>query len=264
MKKRFGQHFLSDRNILQRIVRLAAISPEDTVVEIGPGSGALTRELAAAAKRVIAIEIDRDLVPRLRSTMPGNVEIVEGDALEIELPHNTHLVGNLPYNISTPLLKKFIAAREHILDVTVMLQKEVAERIRAKAGSEDYGPLSVLIQYYATPVWGFTVPPGAFTPKPKVDSAVIRLEWKPGVAGNNAFTDFVHHAFGSRRKKLLNNLVSIFPGKTREELASTLERSGVSRDARAETLSVEQFLGVYNQIHERLRIQARQGADRNQ
>jgi 16S rRNA (adenine1518-N6/adenine1519-N6)-dimethyltransferase len=248
LKKRFGQHFLSDRQILQRIVRLAAIAPEDTVVEIGPGAGALTRELAAAAKRVIAIEIDRDLVPRLRATMPGNVEIVEGDALEAELPRQAHVVGNLPYNIATPLLKKFIADRAHITDVTVMLQKEVAERIRAKAGSRDYGPLSVLIQYYATPVRGFTVPPGAFTPRPKVDSAVIRLEWKPGVADNTPFTDFVHHAFGSRRKKLLNNLVAIFPQKTREELAAALEAAGVSPGARAETLSVGQFLGVYNQV----------------
>jgi 16S rRNA (adenine1518-N6/adenine1519-N6)-dimethyltransferase len=248
LKKRFGQHFLSDRNILQRIIRLAGIAPEDTVVEIGPGAGALTRELAAAAKRVIAIEIDADLVPRLRSTMPDNVEIVQGDALDAELASHAHVVGNLPYNVATPLLKKFIAARSKILDVTVMLQKEVAERIQAKAGTDDYGPLSVLIQYYATPVWGFTVPPGAFTPKPKVDSAVIRLEWKAGVSDNNAFTDFVHHAFGSRRKKLLNNLVTIFPQKTREQLASAMEASGVSRDARAETLSVEQFLAVYNQL----------------
>jgi 16S rRNA (adenine1518-N6/adenine1519-N6)-dimethyltransferase len=248
LKKRFGQHFLSDRHILQRIVRLAAIEPEDTVVEIGPGAGALTRELAAAAKRVVAIEIDRDLVPRLRSTLPDNVEIVEGDALEIELPENAHLVGNLPYNISTPLLKKFIAARAHLTDVTVMLQKEVAERIRAAPDSGDYGPLSVLIQYYATPVWGFTVPPGAFTPRPKVDSAVIRLEWKPGIPNNAPFTDFVHHAFGSRRKKLLNNLVPLFPRRTREELAAALEAAGVSRDARAETLSAGQFLDVYNQL----------------
>jgi 16S rRNA (adenine1518-N6/adenine1519-N6)-dimethyltransferase len=248
LKKRFGQHFLSDRNILQRIVRLASIAPEDTVVEIGPGAGSLTRELASAAKRVVAIEIDRDLVPQLRATMPGNVEIVEGDALDVEFPPNAHLVGNLPYNVATPLLKKFIANRPHILDVTVMLQREVAERIRAAAGTEDYGPLSVLLQYYATPVWGFTVPPGAFTPKPKVDSAVIRLEWKPGAVDNRPFTDFVQHAFGSRRKKLLNNLVTIFPGKPREELALALEASGVSRDARAETLTVEQFLGVYNRL----------------
>ena len=248
MKKRFGQHFLSDRNILQRIVRLAAIKPEDTVIEIGPGAGALTRELAAAARRVVAIEIDRDLVPQLRGTMPDNVEIVEGDALDVEFPKSAHVVGNLPYNVATPLLKKFIAARAHITDVTVMLQKEVAERIRAKPDSKDYGPLSVLVQYYATPIRGFTVPPGAFTPRPKVDSAVIRLEWKSGVPDNAAFTHFVHHAFGSRRKKLLNNLVAMFSRKTREELGNALEAAGISRDARAETLSVEQFLHVYNQL----------------
>ncbi len=117
--------------------------------------------------------------------MPGNVTVVEADALEVDLirlaGNPFHLVGNLPYNIATPLLKQFIAAREHILDVTIMLQKEVADRLRASAGSKDYGPLSLLIQYYATPIRGFTVPPGAFTPRPKVDSAVIRLEWKPGV-----------------------------------------------------------------------------------
>ncbi len=252
MKKRFGQHFLSDRHILQRIVRLAGIASEDTVIEIGPGAGSLTRELAAVARRVVAIEIDRDLVPRLRATLPRNVEIVEGDALEINFEQlasdRFHVVGNLPYNVATPLLKKFIAARAHAIDVTVMLQREVAERIRAKAGSADYGPLSVLLQYYAVPVWGFTVPPGAFTPKPRIDSAVIRLEWKPGIPDHPCFTDFVHHVFGSRRKKLVNNLVPMFSGKTREELAAALEASGISRDARAETLTVEEFQRVYNQL----------------
>jgi 16S rRNA (adenine1518-N6/adenine1519-N6)-dimethyltransferase len=248
LKKRFGQHFLSDRHILQRIVRLAAIAPEDTVLEIGPGAGSLTRELAAAARQVVAIEIDRDLIANLRATMPQNVEIVEADALAVAFPKNVHVVGNLPYNVATPLLKRFIAARTHITDVTIMLQKEVAERIRAKPDSADYGPLSLLIQYYAQPVWGFTVPPGAFTPRPKVDSAVIRLEWKPGVLDNTPFTDFVHRAFGSRRKKLLNNLTAMLPEKPRENLAAALESAGVSRDARAETLSIEQFLRVYNQI----------------
>jgi 16S rRNA (adenine1518-N6/adenine1519-N6)-dimethyltransferase len=180
--------------------------------------------------------------------MPANVELVEGDALEVELPKNVHVVGNLPYNVATPLLKRFIAARAHIMDVTIMLQKEVAERIRAKADSADYGPLSVLIQYYANPAWGFTVPPGAFTPRPKVDSAVIRLEWKPGIPDNTPFTDFVHRAFGARRKKLLNNLTAMFPEKPRADLGAALEAAGVSRDARAETLAIEQFLRVYNQI----------------
>jgi 16S rRNA (adenine1518-N6/adenine1519-N6)-dimethyltransferase len=252
LKKRYGQHFLSDRNILQRIVRLAAIAPEDTVVEIGPGAGSLTRELAEAARRVIAIEIDRDLIPKLRASLPANVEVVEADALEADLERlaggRFHLVGNLPYNVATPLLKTFIAARAHILDVTIMLQKEVANRLRAKAGSPDYGPLSVLIQYYAKPVWGFTVPPGAFTPRPRVDSAVIRLEWKPGVPDAKDFTDFVHRAFGSRRKKLLNNLVTICSERRREEIAAVLEAAGLSANVRPETLTVEQFLRVYNQL----------------
>jgi 16S rRNA (adenine1518-N6/adenine1519-N6)-dimethyltransferase len=252
LKKRYGQHFLSDRNILQRIVRIAAISPADTVVEIGPGAGTLTRELAAAAKHVVAIEIDRDLIARLRDTMPSNVDILHADALEVDLTHLTpgpfHLVGNLPYNVATPLLKRFLDARDHILDATVMLQKEVAERIRAKPGAPDYGPLSVWIQYYATPVWGFSVPPGAFTPRPKVDSAVIRLEWKKAVASNEDFTNFVQRAFGSRRKKLVNNLVTLYPHHSRPFIIAVLESAGLRPDTRAESLTVDQLLRVYNQL----------------
>jgi 16S rRNA (adenine1518-N6/adenine1519-N6)-dimethyltransferase len=253
LKKRYGQHFLSDRNILQRIVRLAEISPGDTVLEIGPGAGALTRELAAVARRVVAIEIDRDLIPALRASSPANVEIVEADALDADFAKLAgseafHVVGNLPYNVATPLLKRFIDSRERILDVTVMLQKEVAARIRATAGSPDYGPLSVLMQYYATPVRGFTVPPGAFTPRPKVDSAVIRLEWKREVPNAKDFTDFVHRAFGSRRKKLANNLAVIFPNRSREDTLAVMKDAAISPDARAETLTVEQFLRVYNQL----------------
>jgi len=252
LKKRYGQHFLSDRNILQRIVRLAAIVPTDTVVEIGPGAGALTRELATVARRVIAIEVDADLIPKLRASIPQNVEVIEADALETNLSQVAsepfHLVGNLPYNVATPLLKQFIAARDQILDVTIMLQKEVAERLRAKPGSKDYGPLSLLVQYYATPIWGFVVPPGAFMPRPKVDSAVIRLEWTHGVPDARDFTDFVHRAFGSRRKKLINNLVTMCPARSREEISSVLQLAGLSSDARAETLTLEQFLRVYNQL----------------
>lgn len=252
MKKRYGQHFLSDRNILQRIVRFAEVSAGDTVLEIGPGAGSLTRELAAVARRVTAIEIDSDLVPRLRDSMPANVEIVEADALEADLVElageRFHVVGNLPYNVATPLLKRFIDSRENILDVTVMLQKEVAERIRATPGSADYGPLSVLIQYYATPIRGFTVPPGAFSPPPRVESAVIRLEWKHAIPDAKDFTDFVHHAFSSRRKKLANNLAAIFPNRSRKQILDIMNAAGIQPDARAETLAVEQFLRVYNQL----------------
>ena len=163
MKKRFGQHFLTDRSILRRIVQLAHLQPEDTVVEIGPGAGSLTQVLAAAVQRVVAIEIDRDLIPALRTKMPSNVEVIEGDALEIDFPNAPfHLVGNLPYNVATPLFKRFIENRDRILDVTVMIQKEVAERLGAEPRTAAYGPLSVLVQYYANVTYGFTVPPGAF------------------------------------------------------------------------------------------------------
>jgi len=254
LKKRFGQHFIYDRGLLQRIVRFSTVSSSDTVVEIGPGAGTLTRELAAAAQRVIAVEIDRELIPDLRAGMPENVEIIEGDALAMELGSLTtgsfHVVGNLPYNIATALLKRFIAERHRILDVTIMLQREVAERLRAKPNSRDYGPLSVLVQYYASPVWGFAVPPGAFRPQPKVESAVIRLEWKRAVVTNDSFTDFVHRAFGARRKKLVNNLVSIVRSKTREDLSALLLAEEIAPDVRPESLSVEEFFRLYCRLYD--------------
>jgi 16S rRNA (adenine1518-N6/adenine1519-N6)-dimethyltransferase len=247
LKKRFGQHFLTNKSILQRIVQLAHLNPEDTVMEIGPGKGTLTVALASAAERVIAIEIDRDLIPALRSTVPSNVEIIEGDALTLDLPTRPfHVVSNLPYNVATPLFKRFIEHRSRIFAVTVMIQKEVGERLIAKPRTKAYGPLSVLIQYYANVIYGFTVPPGAFSPPPKVDSAVIRLEWKPDVVDATPFTDFVHQAFASRRKTLANNLIGMFGSLKRDEILHRLERAGISPNARPEELSVDEFLRVYN------------------
>jgi 16S rRNA (adenine1518-N6/adenine1519-N6)-dimethyltransferase len=181
--------------------------------------------------------------------MPPNVEVIEGDALEVPFPEEPfQVVGNLPYNVATPLLKRFIDSRDRIRDVTVMVQKEVAERITAEPSTGEYGPLSVLIQFYAKPRYGFTVAPGAFKPRPKVDSAVIRLEWKPGVPDSREFTDFVQHAFTSRRKKLLNNLVSMFGPLGREEVLRRMTNADVPANARPEELSVAQFLRVYNQF----------------
>jgi len=249
LKKRFGQHFLTDRSLLGRIVQFAHLSPEDTVVEIGPGTGSLTLALAAAAHRVIAIEIDRDLIPQLRANVPSNVVIVEGDALEVDFPKGSfHIVGNLPYNVATPLFKRFIEHRDRISGITVMIQKEVADRLTAKPRTHAYGPLSVLIQYYANVTQGFTVPPGAFRPPPKVDSAVIRLEWKPDVPEATRFTDFVHEAFSARRKTLANNLLSMFGSIGREAILDRLERAGIGANARPEELSVAEFLRVYNQF----------------
>jgi 16S rRNA (adenine1518-N6/adenine1519-N6)-dimethyltransferase len=252
LKKRFGQHFLSDPTILRRIVRFSGIRPEDTVVEIGPGGGSLTAELSAVAKRVIAIEIDRDLIAPLAERVATNVEIIPADALEVDFAKLSssafHLVGNLPYNVATALFKRFIEFRRMILSVTVMIQKEVAERVTAKPSDAAYGPLSVLIQYYAAPEYGFTVSPGAFRPKPKVDSAVIRLEWRANVPDAHEFTDFVQHAFGSRRKKLVNNLLRVLSGSSREQIIEQLDKANVPPDARPENLSAEDFLRLYNQI----------------
>jgi 16S rRNA (adenine1518-N6/adenine1519-N6)-dimethyltransferase len=183
--------------------------------------------------------------------MPPNVEIVEGDALKVPFPHLPfHVVGNLPYNIATPLFKRFIENRAHVLDVTVMIQKEVADRLKAKPGTSEYGPLSILIQYYATVTYGFTVPPGAFTPRPKVDSAVIRLDWKPNVADARPFTDFVQLAFGARRKKLVNNLLCQFGSLGRDEILLRMKKAEINVDARPEELSVDQFLRVYNHLRD--------------
>jgi 16S rRNA (adenine1518-N6/adenine1519-N6)-dimethyltransferase len=251
LKKRFGQHFLTDRSILRRIVALAHIQPEDTVIEIGPGAGALTVELARVASRVIAIEIDTDLIASLRGFMPANVEVVHADALEVEWPRAPfHVVANLPYNVATPLLKRFIGHRDFISSVTVMVQKEVAERLAAKPSTREYGPLTVLVQYYATVKYGFTVPPRAFKPRPKVDSAVVRIEWKPDVPSAQSFTDFVQQAFGSRRKMLANNLLSRFGSLGREEVLRRMAKAGVAAGARPEELSVAEFMRVYNQFRD--------------
>ena len=249
LKKRFGQHFLTNPAILQRIAEFARIRPSNTVIEIGPGAGTLTLELSKRTRRVIAIEIDHDLIPSLRATMPPNVEVIEGDALEVPFPDEPfQVVGNLPYNVATPLLKRFIEFRDRILDVTAMVQKEVAERLTAEPSTREYGPLSVLVQHYATATYGFTVPPGAFKPRPKVDSAVVRLEWKTGVPDNRGFTDFVHRAFTSRRKKLLNNLLSMFGPLGRDEVLRRMTNADVPANARPEDVSVTQFLRVYNQF----------------
>jgi 16S rRNA (adenine1518-N6/adenine1519-N6)-dimethyltransferase len=201
---------------------------------------------------VVAIEIDRDLIPALRERMPSNVEIVPADALHIDLSGITsepfHIAGNLPYNIATALFKRFIEFRKRIIDATVMVQKEVAVRVMAMPGSREYGPLSILAQYYAVPSYGFTVPPGAFRPRPKVDSAVIRLDWKADVADARDFTDFVHKTFSTRRKKLVNNLLRNDPSFTREQILDSLRRCGIAADARPEQLSVADFLRVYNQL----------------
>lgn len=248
-RKRFGQHFLSDPGILDRIVEFARVNPEDRVVEVGPGRGSLTTRLARAGSSVTAIEVDRDLIASLRTAMPPNVAIVEQDALTVDYRTIAEpgylLVANLPYNIATPLIERFIAARSSIRSVTVMVQKEVADRVLAAVGVRDYGPLSIGVQFYASVGPGMILPPGAFNPPPKVHSRMIRLEWRPDVPDNPAFIRFVRNAFASRRKKLVNNLGNMLPAIGRRRLMELLETAGIDGNARPEELSLDEFLRVF-------------------
>ena len=247
-KKSLGQNFLTDPHYLRKIVDAAQVSPVDHVLEIGPGKGHLTRELAARAGRLIVIELDDRLVPLLREDFGGasNVAIVHGDALQYDygsLPGTWKVVANLPYYISTPIIQRLIAHRDHFMTLTLMLQREVAERIAADPGGREYGYLSVLVRYFAVPRLEFTVPAGAFTPRPKVDSAVLTLVMRERpehpVADEDLFLRVIKAAFSQRRKTLRNSLSQLgFPRGLMDAVAAG---TGIDLGRRAETLSVVEF-----------------------
>ena len=251
-RKRFGQHFLHDKNILRRIVEAIAPRAGDTLVEIGPGEGALTLLLLQAAHKLTAIELDRDLIEPLRAkaALLGELTIVNRDVLDVDfgaLAPATPLrvVGNLPYNISTPILFHCLENADAIHDMHFMLQKEVVDRMAAAPGSKTYGRLSVMLQLRCTVEPLFGVPPGAFRPPPKVDSAVVRLVPLP--AAKLPQTDFalidrvVRAAFGQRRKTLSNSLHGVV---TPAQIAA----AGVDARARAEQLAPAQFVALAQQL----------------
>jgi 16S rRNA (adenine1518-N6/adenine1519-N6)-dimethyltransferase len=249
-KKRFGQHFLHDRNVIGRIVTALAPQACDHVVEIGPGTGALTRELLARMTHLDAVELDRDLIAHLESDFPREqLTLHQGDALKFDfcglapVGNRLRVVGNLPYNISTPLLFHLLDQSGCIKDMLFMLQKEVVERLRAAPGGKDYGRLSVMIQYRCAVEKLFDVAPGAFTPPPKVDSAVVRLvpHATPPVAVDDParFALLVRAAFASRRKTLRNNLRGLL---SVEDMLAL----GIDPVRRAETLSLAEFASLSN------------------
>ena len=244
-RKRFGQNFLADPHYVGRIADAVAPRPGETVVEIGPGLGALTGELIARAGRIVAVEIDRDLAAKLRERFAPNVlELVVGDALAFDftaLGRELRVVGNLPYNISSPLLFHLAAQWEALRDVTVMLQREVVARMTAAPATPDYGRLTVMLQATFAIERLFTVPPGAFRPVPKVDSAVARLvplrDARPSIADPAWFARVVAAAFSQRRKTLRNALADLV-------LPEAFATAGIDPQRRGETLSVHEFVAL--------------------
>ncbi len=245
-RKRFGQNFLHDEHWIERIARTIDAKPGQTVVEIGPGQAALTRKMIADAGHATAIEIDRDLAAWLKETFPDTLTLIEADALKLDWttvhPGETlRIVGNLPYNISSPLLFHLMNVADRVIDQHFMLQKEVVDRMVAAPGSKVYGRLSVMLQYRYRMQKMFDVPPGAFTPAPKVTSSIVRMvpkkleELIPVDA--ERFSAIVAAAFNQRRKTLRNALSKIL---TEEEI----KKAGVDPALRAEALSVEAFVAL--------------------
>ncbi len=244
-RKRFGQHFLTDSHYLRRIVETIAPQPADSMVEIGPGTGILTRELAAVVARLHVVEIDRDLAARLRSDFPPQRVVVhEADALEFDfatLEAPLRVVGNLPYNVSTPILFRVAEIADRVADCVFLLQKEVVERMVAAPGTPAYGRLSTMLQYRFEMADALHVPPGAFTPPPKVDSAVVLM--RPLPAGRARardeahFTALVGAAFSQRRKTLRNAARALADDRA-------FAAAGIDPGRRGETLSVTEFLDL--------------------
>ena len=246
-KRRLGQHFLFDPSILKRIVSAAQINTDDTVVEIGPGSGSLTTLLAESAKEVIAVEVDRQLCERLREGLSGidNLELVCGDFLEYDLDKidGFKAVGNIPYYITTPIIFKLLSAGRRLLSATLTIQKEVAERIVAGPGTKRYGILSLMVQYRTEAEIAFLIPKEAFSPPPKVDSAVIQLrtlhEKRVLVRDEGLFFRIIRTAFSQRRKTLANSLKPVYT-----DIKGILEKLGIDPRRRPETLTIEDFARI--------------------
>ena len=261
-QKRFGQNFLIDAHVLEKIVSAAGITKDDCVLEIGPGIGTMTQYLAESAGQVIAVEIDTNLLPILTDTLKdySNVKVINQDILKVDInelvkEYNNgrpiKVVANLPYYITTPIIMGLFESNVPIDNITVMVQKEVADRMQVGPGSKDYGALSLAVQYYASPYIVANVPPNCFIPRPNVGSAVIRLtryqEPPVQVKDPKLMFKLIRASFNQRRKTLqngLNNSPEISFSK--EEITKAIESLGVSPSVRGEDLSLEQFAQLAN------------------
>lgn len=241
-KKKWGQNFLRNRGAVEKIVAAVDAAPEDVVVEIGPGEGVLTEKLVALPNRVIAVEIDPELEARLRAKFGDRLELHNEDALEAALPDTSfRAVGNLPYNVGTPILRRVIAD-PNCRRAVFMLQKEVADRVVARPGTEPYGYLTLYVQAFASAKSIMTLEPKSFYPPPKVRSAVVVLDPRdPGLSSpREDVLDLISTSFRMRRKKLVNNLTN-WRELTREQALEAMRQAGIDENARAETLSLADF-----------------------
>ena len=265
-QKKYGQNFLIDTHVLDKIINAAQITKEDFVLEIGPGIGTMTQYLASKAREVFAVEIDKALIPILEDTLSEykNVTILNEDILKVDIrklaeEHNQgrpiKVVANLPYYITTPIIMGLFEEHVPVESITVMVQKEVADRMQTGPGSKDYGALSLAVQYYASPYIVANVPPNCFMPRPKVGSAVIRLSRheKPPVEVKDSGLMFriIRASFNQRRKTLVNGLKNAGDlGFSKEEIEEAVSACGFPQGIRGETLTLEDFAALANRLLE--------------
>ena len=261
-QKRFGQNFLIDEHVLDKIIDAAGIEKTDGVIEIGPGIGTMTQRLCERAGKVRAIEIDRELIPILSETLGGydNVRIINADVMKTDMAAliadefegmKVKVVANLPYYITTPIVMALLEQHLPLENITIMVQKEVAQRMQATPGSKEYGALSLAVQYYADTYIAANVPPNCFMPRPKVGSGVIRLTVRKDppaeVTDEKLMFELIRAAFNQRRKTLVN-AVANYAGLSfsKEEVAGALSALGLGQNVRGETLNLQQFAALSN------------------
>ena len=258
--KSLGQNFLTDLRVVDDIIAGAEITKDDSVIEIGPGVGTLTRQLLEHAGKVTAIELDEELIPILTEELKeyDNFTLVHGDAVKLDLKAiadgaRVKFVANLPYYVTTPIIAGILYSGMDFDSLTIMVQKEVAERMAAVPGTKDYGSLTILVRYYCDIKVVRNVPPSAFIPRPKIDSTVIRLikldKPRAEVEDEKLFFNIVRHSFNMRRKTLVNGLKSM--GLSRETIDEAMAECGIDSKVRGETLSVEKFASLSNAIGKR-------------
>ena len=263
-KKKFGQNFLIDPHVLDKIVDAAQITKDDFVLEIGPGIGTLTQYLCENARQVLAVEIDDKLIPILKETLQpyDNVEVLHGDILKVDINKLVEeknggrpikVVANLPYYITTPIIMELFESHVPLANVTVMVQKEVADRMKAEPGTKDYGALSLAVQYYAKPYIAAFVPPNCFMPRPNVGSAVIRLDCLARVPvevhNEKLMFRLIRASFNQRRKTLQNGIAnSAELSFTKEQAARAIEQTGFDVRIRGEKLGLEEFARLADEL----------------